>query len=151
MTIKRKLLTLAATAVMSISAIAAFAQEDKARKDAAEAEKSIVEGKSNLRQVKLDSAADYNMFKTAAEMKINNNKKEITTLKARKSNDTKEVKRQYDQKVTTLETRNDELQSKIDASGTTETSEWTSFKREFNHDMDELGKAFKDIAKDNTK
>lgn len=151
MTSKRRLLTLAATAVLSISAFVAFAQEDKARKDAAEAEKSIVEPKSDLRQVKLDSAADYNMFKTAAEMKINNNKKEIATLKARKSNDTKEVKRKYDQKVTTLETRNDELQRKIDASGTTETNEWVSFKREFNRDMDELGKAFKDIAKDNTK
>ena len=84
-------------------------------------------------------------------MRINNNKKEIATLKARKSNDTKEVKRKYDQKVIAIETKNDELQRKIDSSGTTETSKWSSFKREFNHDMDELGQAFKDIAKDNTK
>jgi hypothetical protein len=28
-------------------------------------------------------------------------------------------------------------------------SEWISFKNEFNHDMDELGKAFKDLTVQN--
>lgn len=144
-------MTLAATAVMSIAAFSAFAQEDTlaapAKKDVPAAEKSVVDAKSDLRLAKLDSAADYNMFKTAAQMKISNNKKEIATLKARKSNDTKEVKRRYDQKLTALEIRNDELQGKIDRSGTTETSKWTSFKSEFSQEMNELGQGFKDIDK----
>jgi hypothetical protein len=28
---------------------------------------------------------------------------------------------------------------------------WESFKKEFNHDMDELGKSIKDLFKDNVK
>jgi hypothetical protein len=30
-------------------------------------------------------------------------------------------------------------------------SDWESFKREFNHDMDELGQALKDLTVDNKK
>jgi hypothetical protein len=30
-------------------------------------------------------------------------------------------------------------------------SDWVSFKREFNHDMDEIGKAFEDLTIDNKK
>jgi hypothetical protein len=91
------------------------------------------------------------MFRASAEMKISNNKKEIATLKARKAKDIKQVKTDYDKNVMELESKNNDLNKRIEGSGSTETSKWSAFKREFNHDMDELGQAFKDIAKDNTK
>jgi hypothetical protein len=152
---KRNILRLAVTAVMSIAALTAFAQEDKqaaeARKDIAEAEKSVRDAKSELRQAKIDSAADYNMFKTSAGMRITKNRKEIAALKARKAKDIKQEKTKYDESVLALETRNNDLNRRIEESGSTEVGKWSTFKREFNHDMDELKQAFKDIAKDNTK
>jgi hypothetical protein len=40
---------------------------------------------------------------------------------------------------------------KISGSSKVNTNEWSSFKRDFNHDMDELGQAIKDIDTDGTK
>jgi len=50
-----------------------------------------------------------------------------------------------------LENENNELKSKIKKADDTKTSMWTSFKRGFNHEMDELGNAFKDMNADNSK
>ena len=63
----------------------------------------------------------------------------------------KEVKEKYDKKVSALEQKNNDLKKKIEASNNTQSSKWSSFKREFNHDMDELGHAIKDIGVDNKK
>lgn len=154
MTIKTNLLAITIAAI-SLGSFTASAQEDKeaaaARKELAEAEKNVKDANTGLREAKIDSAADYSAFKASAETKINLNKKEIATLKARKLNDTKELQKAYDAKVLALEVKNDELKARIDGSGHTETGKWSSFKREFNHDMSELGKALKDIDKDNTK
>lgn len=46
--------------------------------------------------------------------------------------------------------KNAELKAKI-AAYETEQSDWEAFKREFNHDMDELGNALQDFDKDNAK
>ena len=90
-------------------------------------------------------------FKKDAETKINENQKKIAELKAKKSSDDKEVKAKYDKKILALEKKNNELKKKIEGCTNTKTSKWSSFKREFNHDMDELGHAIKDIDVDNTK
>lgn len=107
---------------------------------------------SKTEQAKSDSIADYKKFKKDAEMKIENNKQKIAELKAKKSSENKEVKEKYDKRVATLEEKNNELKQKVNSyNETSNSAKWASFKREFNHDMDELGKAMKDIGKDNTK
>jgi hypothetical protein len=50
-----------------------------------------------------------------------------------------------------LEQKNNELKTKIQKSDDTKTSMWTSFKLEFNHEMDKLGDAFKDMNADDSK
>jgi hypothetical protein len=50
-----------------------------------------------------------------------------------------------------LEQKNNELKNKIKKADDTKTSMWTSFKRGFNHEMAELGNAFKDMNADNSK
>ena len=76
---------------------------------------------------------------------------EIASLKAKKTTDTKEVKDRYDKPVIALEQKNHDLKKKINGAGTVKTSAWPTFKREFNHDLNELGHAIKDIGVDNTK
>ena len=145
---KTKILTAALTTMMTIVGLTAIAQEDKkakeARKDAAEAQK-------DLKEARTDSAADYQAFKKDAELKISDNKKKIAALKAKKAGDNKETNEKYNKKVAALEVKNTELKDKIDRCNDTKTSMWTSFKKEFNHDMEELGKAFKDISVNNEK
>ncbi|MBK6283604.1 MAG: hypothetical protein IPF54_14015 [Draconibacterium sp.] len=47
-----------------------------------------------------------------------------------------------------LEQKNNILRAKIESYESNQT-DWESFKREFNHDMEELGMAFKDLTSDN--
>ena len=145
---KKTILTFTITGVIAFTSLTTFGQEDKKSK---EAKKDVAESVEDLIEAKKDSAADYRKFKMEAEMKIIENHKKIAELKAKKTNESKDVKEKYDKKVLALEQKNDALKKKIDGSNKTKTSMWPSFKREFNHDMAELGQAIKDIGVDNKK
>jgi FtsZ-binding cell division protein ZapB len=145
---KAKILALTLTSAMVAASLITFAQEDKKAK---EARKDLSEANKDLKEAKTDSAADYQKFKAASETKIRDNQMQIANLKAKKSTDTKEVKESYDKRVVTLEQKNNDLKMKINGSSKVKSSEWSSFKRDFNQDMDELGQAIKDIGTDGTK
>ena len=145
---KKTILTFTITGVIVAASLTVFGQENKKAK---EARKDVAQSQKDLREAKTDSAADFKKFKKDAEAKISENQKKIAELKAKKSNDSKEVKEKYDKKVLALEKKNNELKKKIEAADKTQTSMWSSFKREFNHDMDELMHAIKDIGTDNVK
>jgi chromosome segregation ATPase len=145
---KKTILKLTVTGIMLASGFTSFSQENK---KAEKERKNVAEAQKDLGEAKADSAADFQAFKKDAEEKISSNKTKIAELKAKKSTENKETKAKYDKKVLALEKKNNELNSKIEQCGNTKTSKWASFKREFTHDMDELGHAFKDIGVDNTK
>jgi len=50
-----------------------------------------------------------------------------------------------------LRKKNKRLKEKLDSYKNDADSDWHSFKREFNHDMDELGHSLKDFTVDNKK
>lgn len=145
---KKTILTLAITGIIAASGLTASGQENK---NAAKARKETTAAQKDLQEAKTDSAADFQKFKKEAEMNIRENQKTIAALKAKKLNKSKEVNAKYNKKVLTLEKKNNELKRKIEAADDTKTTAWSSFKREFSHDMDELGHAIKDIGVDNTK
>jgi hypothetical protein len=138
---KNKILLFAITAMIAMVGLTATAQENKKAADA----------RKDLKEAKIDSAEDFQKFKKDAENKIKENKTKIAELKAKKTSESKEVKEKYDKKVLALEQKNNELKNKIDKADDTKTNMWTSFKHEFNHDMDKLGLAFKDMKADNSK
>lgn len=121
-----------------------FAQSPDEKAEAAR--KDIKAAQRELREAKIDSAADYTKFKNEAELKLKENRASISMLKAKKYQNAKTMQATYDNSIKQLETRNLELEKKIKGSATTSTVKWTSFKREFNHDMEELGKSIKDIS-----
>ncbi len=120
----------------------ATAQESK---KAAKARKEVAEAKKDLKEAKIDSAADFQKFKKESEIKIQDNQKKIAELRAKKSNDSKEVREKYDKKVVALEVKNNDLKKKIKNADDTKTSMWTSFKHGFNTDMQDLEAAIKSI------
>lgn len=136
--------------VMLLLTLSASGQENKKAARTPKANKSIAEAQQDLREAKIDSAADFQAYRREAEMKISENQKGITALKEEKSGATKDIQETYDTKVTALQKRNDDLKKRISESDHTKTSNWTVFKREFNHDMDELGHAIQDIGVDDT-
>jgi hypothetical protein len=144
---KKTFLTLAITLVMAGTSLTAIGQENK---KAAKARKEVAEAKRDLREAKIDSAADYQRFNTEAQTQIMDNDKKIAELRAQKANDNKEIREKYNKQVLALEQRNNSLKTKIKGSGYTKTDKWASFKREFSHDMNEFGRAFKDIGVNNS-
>lgn len=139
---KNKIMTFTITGVIAVMSLSAIAQEDK---KAAKARKEVSEAKKDLKEAKVDSAADFQRFKQDAENKIRDNQNKIALLKAKKADDNKEIRDKYNKKVLAIETQNDELKTKIKEANTTKTDMWSSFKRGFNHDMEAVENAIKNI------
>lgn len=88
------------------------------------------------------------MFKADAEAKIEANEKRIAELKAKMNNSGKLLNKMRAERIEALEQRNRDLRLKISTYETNKT-DWQKFKEEFNHDVEELGKAIGEIFTDN--
>ncbi len=145
---KKKNLTFAVTIAMVVAGFSAFGQQNT---KVAEERKDVSEAKADLREAKADSIADFQKFKKDAETKIQENQKKIGELKAKKSEESKEVKEKYDKKILTLEQKNNELRKRMENCNRNDKSAWESFKNKFTHEMDELTASIKDFGSDNKK
>lgn len=145
---KRGMQLLAVMGVIALSTVGVMGQEDK---KAAEARKDLTQAQQDLKEAKIDSAADYMRFKKEADLKIQDNQVKIMNLKEKKSQENQDVKDRYDKRVLALEQSNNDLKLRMTNSGKIKTSNWTKFKREFNQDMDNLWEAIKDVGDDSSK
>ena len=118
---------------MAITGFTTFGQENK---KVPQASKDLIGAQVDLNEARIDSAADFQKFKKESELKINDNENKIAELKTKSWNENFD-----EQKIDALQQKNDALKKQIEESDKTKTSNWTSFKREFNHDADELGRA----------
>lgn len=89
-------------------------------------------------------------FRAEAISKIHNNDVRIAELRDKMKSSGKTMDKMYAKKIDKLEERNNELRKDIEQYQE-KPSNWESFKAEWNHDMDELGNAFKDLVTDNKK
>jgi len=95
---------------------------------------------------------EYKIYRTEQEKKIFENDKIIANLKTKKNQVKKEKLTNYETKINELEKKNNELRKKIIVNYKDQgVNKWESFKKEFNHDMDELGQSLKNLFKDNVK
>jgi len=63
----------------------------------------------------------------------------------------KKLDKAYADQIDAIEAQNHALKAKVDAYETNREKDWDSFKLEFNHDLEGLAKAMKDITIHNTK
>ena len=89
-------------------------------------------------------------FKSESERKIMENEARIQELKQKMMEPGVGLDSLRQNRIERLEEKNNELRVKI-RTYENDQSDWESFKREFNHDMDEIGDAFKDLTIDNKK
>ena len=125
-------------------------KEDAAKQNVNEANQDLQETQqeNNLEAKQAASAEEWKEFKTETELKINKNDERIAELKAKMNKPGKTFDKLYANRIETLEQKNKEMREKLFAYEK-EQSDWASFKREFNHDMDELGTAINDLTVDN--
>jgi len=116
-----------------------------ARENVNEAKDSLVIAK------KAATDQEWKTFKKETNLTINDNEAQITELKLRMKKTGKSIDANYEKNIEILEEKNQDLKIKLDAYKNEANSDWQSFKREFNHDMDGVGKSFKDLTVDNKK
>lgn len=110
---------------------------------------NLTEAKDDLSKAQEDYAAEVEKFKRESNEKVTSNEKIIADLKVKMKNENKEMKASYRENINTLEEKNATLKKRIDEYQDGGNEKWQSFKTEFNHDMDELGKSLKDFTVDN--
>jgi hypothetical protein len=94
------------------------------------------------------NASEWKRFKYDAEMTIINNEFRIVDLKARLKKTGTTLDPLYVKKIEKLEKQNKDLKKRI-KDYREDKYDWKTFKTEFNNDLDELGKALKDLSVEN--
>lgn len=142
---------------MSLAATASLTSCDSAEEnraeDRADRKDGIVLETAENDRARTDYKADYDSFKNASEARIDENERKIDELDAKMDKEKKEVKEEYKQKIQALKERNKELRRKMRdyKNDDNDNEKWESFKREFNHDADEVGNTVNDLERDNVK
>jgi Na+-transporting methylmalonyl-CoA/oxaloacetate decarboxylase gamma subunit len=116
------------------------------------AEQNLKDAKDSLVVAKKAATAEeWQTFKNQTDSVISYNEAQIAELKLKMQNAGKSVDAKYQKNVDILEQKNKDLKVKADTYKNDANSDWQSFKREFKHDMDEIGQAFKDVTVNNKK
>jgi hypothetical protein len=129
-------------------------REDKAVENVQDAKQDLEDLKEDTnaqKQLQNEvSVEEWKIFKAESELMIRDNEIRISDLKVKMRKPGKLLDPLYDKKIEKLEQKNADLKERIEAYEKSQ-SNWEAFKREFKHDMDELGKAMNDLTIDNKK
>ena len=120
---------------------------DAAKENVEEAKEELQEVKAEVQAdaIKVANAEEWSVFKSDAEIKIKENEIRIGDLRVKMKKSGKTFDAMYEKNIIALEQKNKDLRTKI-SNYESNQSDWEAFKREFNHDMDELGQAIKDLT-----
>jgi len=151
----KKIITLAVTSVLVAGSIFTSCKSPSQKEDAAQAnvedaqqDLNAAQDKADAANLKVATAEEWTAFKNESEIKIRDNEVRIAELKVKMKKPGKVFDSMYEKRIESLEQQNRDLQARMDAYEKSQ-SDWETFKSEFNHDMDELGKALKDLTVDN--
>lgn len=150
---KKTIFAAIATACLSGAILTSCESKQEKVQDAQE---NVNDAKQDLKDAKQDAAndlnAEYPAYKNDMQARIDANDKEIASLqeKLAKSGGSRPLDPARQRRVDELKQRNADLRARL-YGYEKEKGDWETFKREFNHDMDELGTSIKDLGKDNVK
>src|SRR6478736_4653267 len=116
-----------------------------------EAQKDVNEANKDLAKANEEYLADIESYRKETADKIAANERSIAEFNSRIKEQKREAAADYKLKITKLEQKNSDMKKHLDEYKAEGKENWEKFKTEFNHDMDELGKAFKDLTVKNVK
>ncbi len=125
-------------------------EDARANLQTAKADVKVAQENSAAEAQKLNQEEEWKNFKQANQAEIAANKTRIEELRAHLKKSGMKRNGEYVKSVTELEQRNEALEKRIDSYDNAH-SDWAAFKREFSHDMTELGQSLKDLTVDNKK
>jgi hypothetical protein len=134
-------------AVVLLSATACSSPKKKVEN----AQEEVKESEENLEQANKEYLEDMENYKVETKKKIKENEKAMADFKERIKNEKADVKADYEIKIAALEKKNSDFTLRMDNYKADGRESWDKFKAELSYDMDELGKAFKDLTVKNVK
>ena len=121
---------------------------ENAKENVLEAKENVVEAKQELNQALKDSIKD---FRKKSEDQLIANEKSLALYKEKIAREKKENRANYEKEWAQLVQKNKDMKVRLENYNEETEGNWEVFKSEFNRDMDELGKAFKDLTVKNVK
>ena len=150
---KNSILVIASTLFLTVTILSGCQSSgtkvENAEDKVQDAKNDLADSQRNLYAIRLDTISNYEQFKIEAEKILIAQEKNIAEFKARIAKEKKENIADYEKKLIELEDKNSDLKKKLADLKDDGQDKWISFKAEFNRDIDELGKAFKDLTVEN--
>jgi chromosome segregation ATPase len=145
---KKSILALAACTLI---AGAIFTSCDTPTQKVENAQQNVIEANNDLAKANQEYLADMESYRQETANRIAANEEAIREYNARIEHDKKAIKAEHKKRIAELEQKNRDMKKRLDDYREEGKDKWIIFKAEFSHDMDELGKAFKDITVKNVK
>jgi hypothetical protein len=146
---KKSILSIITFTIFTVILTSCTSQPDSSKVD--KAAKEVQDAKEKLDKANTEYAEEVKNYRLDVQQKIDANKQLVSDLKNEKALVKKEDAAARNAKIDAIEKRNEELEVRMTNYNNENKENWESFKREFNNDMSELGKAFKDLGTDNAK
>lgn len=115
------------------------------QKNVEDAKDDVEQAKQDLRDARAEYEKEWQQFRTDSELKINVIQKKIDDFKVKLRTVSSTIKNKYENEIVSLEEKNIELKKRISEYNFQGRDNWEAFKREFNHDLDAVEKALKDV------
>ena len=124
----------------------------ESREKVHDARDDVQAAKEDLKVAKKQATAEeWQAFKNKTDSIITENEIRIAVLESKMKKTGKSIDAKFQKNIDDLIQKNKELRVKTQTYKNDANADWQSFKREFNHDMDEMGRALKDLTVDNKK
>ena len=119
-------------------------------KNSGKSQDMVEDAKENVAEANLALNSAIEQFKEESAEAIAKNEDRIASFKIKIAEENAENKVALEEKLAELEQKNTELKEKLADYKNDGSEKWDAFKVEFNHDINELGKAFSDLTVKNT-
>lgn len=107
----------------------------------------VVEAKSQLAEANEIYRKDLEKYRNEVQIRIDENDRLIVDLKKEAALTKGKLKTSYEKTIADLENRNAMLKKQMKEFNEDKDTNWEKFKSDFNSEMDDLGKAMNDFAK----
>ena len=146
--------TILSLALLTMTAGTVLVGCKDASKEEKEARENVQDAKENLDDAKVELSAarraateeEWKAFKDSTNQAISDNEKRIAEMKANLKKTGKTIDLEYQKKIAALEVKNNEIKTKLEMYKNDANSDWQSFKKEYNRDMDDLGESLKNFT-----
>ncbi|HPH81662.1 MAG TPA: peptidase M23 [Flavobacteriales bacterium] len=117
---------------------------ENAEENVKKEQEDVVKANENLKM-------EIENYRKESVSKIDGNDQRIAEVRAQAEKDKSAMKSEVKTQIADLEKKNAELRTKLNDYQSDKQEDWDNFKKELNHDMDELGNSLRDFGQKNLK